>query len=159
MYDAARALRDAGIPMIGGFHSPMEKECLSMLHKGTQPLVIRPARSIQNMRIPSAWRRPIEKGRLLILSVFPSEAKRMTTELSERRNRLVAAVPTALLVGWLSLGGSVEKLAYEYLDQGKRAFSLSIPEWSSLHGIGLRTWKLEDVATAILHGATSAQLR
>src|SRR5436190_23671533 len=25
-YDMARALRDAGIPMIGGFHSPMEKE-------------------------------------------------------------------------------------------------------------------------------------
>ena len=29
-YDLARALRDAGIPVIGGFHSPMEKECLDL---------------------------------------------------------------------------------------------------------------------------------
>jgi hypothetical protein len=26
-YDLVRAVRDAGIPVIGGFHSPMEKEC------------------------------------------------------------------------------------------------------------------------------------
>src|SRR5438094_1327940 len=39
-YDLARALRDAGIPVIGGFHSPMEKECLALLLRGTQPLVV-----------------------------------------------------------------------------------------------------------------------
>ncbi len=26
-YDVARALRDAGVTVISGFHSPMEKEC------------------------------------------------------------------------------------------------------------------------------------
>ena len=31
MYDLARAMRDAGVPVIGGFQSPMEKECLRLL--------------------------------------------------------------------------------------------------------------------------------
>jgi predicted Rossmann fold nucleotide-binding protein DprA/Smf involved in DNA uptake len=33
-YDLARALRDAGVPVICGFHSPMEKECLDLLLRG-----------------------------------------------------------------------------------------------------------------------------
>src|SRR5437867_2686737 len=37
IYDLVRALRDAGIPIIGGFHSPMEKECLTLLVRGTEP--------------------------------------------------------------------------------------------------------------------------
>ena len=37
-YDLARALRDAGVPVIGGFHSPMEKECLDLLLRGRQPV-------------------------------------------------------------------------------------------------------------------------
>ena len=31
MDDLARAMRDAGVPVIGGFLSPMEKECLRLL--------------------------------------------------------------------------------------------------------------------------------
>jgi hypothetical protein len=30
-YDLARDLRDADVPVIGGFHTPMEKECLRLL--------------------------------------------------------------------------------------------------------------------------------
>src|SRR5260370_32808677 len=45
-YDLIRALRDAGIPMIGGFHSPMEKECLTLLLRGKQPVIACPARGI-----------------------------------------------------------------------------------------------------------------
>jgi len=32
--DAARALRDAGVAVIGGFHSPMEQEFLDILLRG-----------------------------------------------------------------------------------------------------------------------------
>src|SRR5438552_478970 len=46
-YDLARALRDARITVVGGFHSPMEKECLDLLLRGTGPVVICPARSIE----------------------------------------------------------------------------------------------------------------
>jgi hypothetical protein len=33
-FDAIRELRDAGIIVAGGFHSPMEKECLDFLLRG-----------------------------------------------------------------------------------------------------------------------------
>ena len=55
-YDLARAMRDAGVPVIGGFQTPMEKECLRLLLRGSQPVVICPARGIENMRIPRDWR-------------------------------------------------------------------------------------------------------
>jgi hypothetical protein len=43
-YDLARALRNSDVPVIGGFQSPMEKECLYLLLRGQQPIVICPAR-------------------------------------------------------------------------------------------------------------------
>src|SRR4030043_131352 len=49
-YDLARSLRDAQVPVISGFHSPMEKECLDFLLRGKQPIVICPARSVTKMR-------------------------------------------------------------------------------------------------------------
>jgi len=45
-YDLARSLRDAGTTVISGFHTPVEKECLRILLRGAQPLIICPARSI-----------------------------------------------------------------------------------------------------------------
>jgi hypothetical protein len=41
------ALRDAAVPVISGFHSPVERECLRILRRGTQPMVISPARSLR----------------------------------------------------------------------------------------------------------------
>lgn len=44
-YDLAAAPRDAGIPVISGFHTSVEKDCLDFLLKGRQPVVVVPARS------------------------------------------------------------------------------------------------------------------
>jgi len=69
-YDLARVLRDAGVTVISGFHSPMEKECLTLLLRGTQPVIVCPARSLERMRLPTAWKVPLTGGRLLIVSPF-----------------------------------------------------------------------------------------
>ncbi len=39
-YDLARAMRDAGVPVVSGFQTPMEKECLRLLLRGSQPVVV-----------------------------------------------------------------------------------------------------------------------
>src|SRR5262245_34830509 len=57
-YDLALALREAGVPVIGGFHAPMEQECLDVLLRGQQPVVICPARNIERLRPPAAWQQP-----------------------------------------------------------------------------------------------------
>jgi predicted Rossmann fold nucleotide-binding protein DprA/Smf involved in DNA uptake len=67
-YDLAQRLRDERVPVIGGFHSPMEKECLLILLRGTQPVIVCPNRGISGMRIPANWKRAIAEGRLLIVS-------------------------------------------------------------------------------------------
>ncbi len=73
-YDLARAMRDAGVPVIGGFQTPMEKECLRLLLRGSQPVVVCPARGIENMRVPRDWRGPLKEDRMLVLSPFPHTA-------------------------------------------------------------------------------------
>jgi hypothetical protein len=44
-YDFASAARGAGITVIGGFQSPIEKDCLDLLLRGTQPVIVCPARA------------------------------------------------------------------------------------------------------------------
>jgi len=137
-YDAARVLRDAGVPVIGGFHSPMEKECLALLLKGTQPVVICPARSIDNMKISAPWRKPLDDGRLLVLSIFPSEQKRVTAELAERRNQLVGVLAHALMVPYATPGGATEDVALAVMKRGKKVICLSGVENSNLLENGAR---------------------
>ncbi|MBI4325626.1 MAG: hypothetical protein HY674_10230 [Chloroflexi bacterium] len=44
-YDQAAKWRDEGRCVISGFHSPVEKECLRILMRGPQPIIICPARA------------------------------------------------------------------------------------------------------------------
>jgi predicted Rossmann fold nucleotide-binding protein DprA/Smf involved in DNA uptake len=55
-YDQAARWRDAGRCIISGFHSPVEKECLRILLRGSQPVIICPARSLEKMRLPADWK-------------------------------------------------------------------------------------------------------
>ena len=52
-HDLAQSLRQSGTALIGGFHTPVEQEALTVLLRGPSPLVICPARSLENMPNPS----------------------------------------------------------------------------------------------------------
>jgi predicted Rossmann fold nucleotide-binding protein DprA/Smf involved in DNA uptake len=127
-YDLIRMLRDAEIPIIGGFHSPMEKECLELLLRGKQPIVISPARSIENMRIPKIWRAPISEGRLLILSPFAFHHRRPIVEIAAIRNQLVAAIADEIFVAYASEGSKTEVFCSEIIASGKSVFTLDLEE-------------------------------
>ena len=51
-HDTARRMRDEGVTVISGFHSPIEEECLRILLRGKQPIIVCPARSIEALRVP-----------------------------------------------------------------------------------------------------------
>ena len=74
-HDLAQEFKNKGIPTIGGFHSPIEKECLRVLLRGSQPIIISPARSIENMRIKQDWKKPLAEDRLLIVSIFENKTE------------------------------------------------------------------------------------
>jgi predicted Rossmann fold nucleotide-binding protein DprA/Smf involved in DNA uptake len=110
-YDACRKLRDDGMMLISGFHSPVEKECLKILLQGTQPIVVCPARSVRKMRIPDEWRPALEDGRLLIVSRFEQSPRRADTGSARRRNELVAALSDEVLIIHAEPGGRVERIS------------------------------------------------
>ena len=107
-YDQAARWRDAGRCIIGGFHSPVEQECLRILLRGTPPLIVCPARTLPR-RIPESWQRPLDEGRMLILSGFA--APRVTADLASRRNLLVAALADEAWFAHITPGGQSDALA------------------------------------------------
>ena len=112
-YDQAAKWRDAGRCIISGFHSPVEKECLQILLRGSHPIIICPARSLPQRVLPD-WKKPLTAGRLLILSCFPESERRVTTELAARRNEFVAALADEVWFAHITPGGQMEQLAKRF---------------------------------------------
>ena len=135
-YDLARSMRDAGVPVIGGFHTPMEKECLRLLLRGSQPVVICPARSIENMRMPAEWRSAMEQERLLVLSPFSSHQRRPTAETAERRNDFVAELAHQVFMTHAAPGSKTEALARRLTATGKPLLTLDSAANANLMAFG-----------------------
>jgi hypothetical protein len=115
-YDQAARWRDAGRCIISGFHSPVEKECLRILLRGSQPVIICPARSLEKMLLPSDWKKPLADGRLLILSCFTTAQNRVTAELATRRNELVVTLAVEVWFAHIAPGGQMERLSHQIAD-------------------------------------------
>jgi len=110
-YDAARKIRDEGVTVVSGFHSPVEKECLRILLRGKQPVIMCLARSMIKIRIPTEWRPTLDSGRLLLLSPFEKFPRRPTIESARQRNELVAALSDEVLIIHSTPGGSIERIS------------------------------------------------
>ena len=110
-YDQAAKWRDEGRCIISGFHSPVEKECLRILLRGSQPVIICPARSLENMRLAPDWKKPFSDSRLLILSCFSGNEDRVTSTLATRRNEFVAALADEVWFAHVAPGGQMQRLA------------------------------------------------
>ncbi|MFZ4778902.1 MAG: DNA-binding protein [Terrimicrobiaceae bacterium] len=108
-YDQVVSWRDAGRCIIGGFHSPVEKECLSILLRGTSPVIICPARGMPK-RIPPEWETPLADGRMLIVSIFPADLARVTADLAARRNDFVAALADEVWFAHITPHGENQRL-------------------------------------------------
>jgi predicted Rossmann fold nucleotide-binding protein DprA/Smf involved in DNA uptake len=136
IYDFVRALRDTGRVLIGGFHTPMERESLNLLLRGPQPVIVCPARAIDGMRLPPAWKAPIAQGRLLLLSPFPPQQRRITRELAAARNSFVAAFADAVLVAHAAPDSGTDHLTRSLLASHKPVFTLDAPENGHLIAAG-----------------------
>lgn len=156
-YDLARALRDAGVPVIGGFHTPMEKECLDILLRGTQPIVICPARGLERIRPSAAVKDGIQAGRVLLVSMFGPRHRRATAGLADQRNRLVAALAGMAFVSHAAPGGKTEALCREIIAMGKPLFTVDAPENANLLALGAKALAPEDVPALREKGARQSR--
>ena len=137
-YDLAQEWREAGVPVIGGFHSPMERECLTILLRGTAPVIVCPARSIEGMRVRSEYKPPLADGRLLLLSPFSPGYGRNTSETSVRRNRFVAALADRVFIAHAAPGSKTEALCREIVEWGKSLYTLPCDDNAHLIALGAR---------------------
>ena len=110
-HDAAQHLRDEGVTVISGFHSPIEQDCLRILLRGKQPIIICPARAIEAMRIPTECRAAFDAGRVLFLSPFINLPTRVTKESAIRRNEIVAALADDAYIAHIAAGGQTARIA------------------------------------------------
>jgi predicted Rossmann fold nucleotide-binding protein DprA/Smf involved in DNA uptake len=110
-YDQAARWRGAGRCVISGFHSPVEKECLRILLRGKQPIIICLARALKKFRLLVEWRKALDASRLLILSPFEKRPRRPTLESARQRNELVAALSDEVLIIHATPGGQIEQIS------------------------------------------------
>jgi len=144
--DLALALRDSAATVVGGFQSSMEQECLETLLRGKHPVIVCPARSIDGMRLPAAWKSAIAEKRLLIASPFRARQRRATVELAEERNRFVADLADEVIIAHASPGGQLERLCGELAKCSKPIWTLDDPVNAHLISLGLRPLRIADAA-------------
>jgi predicted Rossmann fold nucleotide-binding protein DprA/Smf involved in DNA uptake len=112
-FDQAAAWRDAGRCVISGFHSPLERQCLDILLRGEQPIVMALARGLSALRLPADQRKALDEGRLTVISPFPQGEKRVTADLARRRNQFVTAMADEVVFAFISPSGSLSLLVHE----------------------------------------------
>ena len=137
-YDLAQALRQDDITVISGFQSPVEQECLNVLLRGSQPIIICLARSMENMRLRSEYKEPLKNGRLLILSPFINKPLRPTTVITMYRNRIVASLADAVVIIYAEPNGRIEQLSHEISAWKKPLYTFESSANENLIAIGAK---------------------
>ena len=148
-YDLARTLRETDVTIVGGFQSPMEKECLDLLLRGSTSVVVCPARGLDRMRIPKNWKQSLTEGRLLILSFFDDSILRPTAAIAAKRNVHVAALADRLLIAHAEQGSKTEQLCKDALAGEKRVFAIDSPDNAHLVETGIAPIQVENLRTLL----------
>lgn len=112
-YDWAIAQREQGNCVASGFHSQLEKDVLHYLLKGTQPIIVALARGLKK-RLEPAFQKPMKEGRLLIVTPFTTDIRRVTEQTAAIRNEMMLKLADCVTLGYASKGGQLEKLLSSY---------------------------------------------
>jgi predicted Rossmann fold nucleotide-binding protein DprA/Smf involved in DNA uptake len=144
-FDLAHKWRAAGVRVIGGFHSPMERECLRILLQSPHPVIVCPARGFPT-RVPPEFRKPLDDGRLLLLSMFADTVRRADEQTAQERNRYVAALAEKIFVAYAALGGKTEAFCREILAWKKPLLTLADAANENLLALGAEPINLNSLS-------------
>lgn len=138
--DWANACDPQSAPVIGGFHTPVERDVLRILLRGGVPVTIVLARAAKGWRPPaplgSGIRDAIAVGLAKIVSPFPETHRRTTAASAETRNRYILTLAPTIVIAHAAPGGKTEELAREALVQKLTVFTLPSPLNANLVEIG-----------------------
>ena len=119
-YDWAIEQREKGNCIISGFHSQIERDVFHYLEKGTQPIIIAMARGIPD-KLPEKLKKPVDDGRILLISPFNKDIKKVTIETANIRNKMMIELADKVTVGYADPEG---KLSQILLNANKSIFYL-----------------------------------
>lgn len=108
-YDWAKEQRAHGNCIVCGNHSQIEKDVFEILLKGKQPLILVLARGMKTRWEPEI-EKAVNKKRLLVISPFEKEIKRVTRETAKKRNEAIIEICQKIVVGYKSKNGQLENL-------------------------------------------------
>lgn len=112
-YDWAIARREAGDCVISGFQSPIEKDVFHFLIKGKQPVILVLARGMIR-EIPLRIQMALDEQRLLIISPFSHQIKRISNETAMIRNQFTMELADEVFIPYCTPGGTLEKMLQQY---------------------------------------------
>lgn len=138
--DWANARGPENAPVIGGFHTPVERDVLRILLRASAPSIIVLARAAQGWRAPKPLGPPIKAavaaGTAQIVSPFPASQTRTTATTAQARNRHVLTLCKTVLIAHAAHGSKTEALAQEAKTIGLPIFTLPSPANSHLLQMG-----------------------
>ena len=126
--DYAMKMRDEGKILISGFHSPVEMECLNIFLRGEAPVIVCPARGLEEMRIRRDWKKALKAERMLIISPFAAEERRLKRDLAWKRNLFAAALADDIYIVYAGKGSGTERLGRTIQTWGKKIILLEDKE-------------------------------
>lgn len=122
IYDKTKEWRENNVCVISGFHTPVEKDVLQYLLKGEQPVIICPARSLDDYKLDAHIKREVDKGRVLIISKLQN--KRISQKCSHLRNIFIAELADEIFAAYAEPGGTVQKICEYAWTLHKKVYSL-----------------------------------
>jgi len=137
-YDIFQGFRERRQPVISGFHSPVEKHCLTVLLRSECSLVVCPARGLKTFRVPVAWQKPMSDGRLAVVSPFPESVRRNNRELAAKRNEFVAGLAQKVVIVHAATGSKLLDLAGKLVSSGKPVFTIACDDNRLLLAVGVK---------------------
>ncbi|QZZ19830.1 DNA-processing protein DprA [Leptothermofonsia sichuanensis E412] len=154
-YDLAQSLRDAEIPIISGFHTPIEQDCLKIMLRSTQPIIHCPARSISTIRLSPEQKQAMVENRLLLVSPFSSSYPRVTVELAGKRNDMIGAIAHTIFIAYAAPNSKTLAFAQSLISAGKSVVTFASSSNPLLQEQGIVGLEIETIVRRCLDAQTS----
>lgn len=123
--DWAVAWTRVGGPVIGGFHSPLERSVMTLLLEAGNPLVVVISRDPATARFPAGWRTALRDGGLAVIST--GRQSRLTARAATARNDVAAALATEIVVAHASAHGRLAGQILTWQTEGMRKMRMLLP--------------------------------
>ncbi|MDP1766075.1 MAG: DNA-processing protein DprA [Methylotenera sp.] len=103
----------AGRVIVSGFHSPLEQQVLrSVLRRNGRAVKVL-ARGMTDYRPTPEEHDSLTSGRMLVISAFAPEVRRITRETALARNRMVLALAEEMFIPFVAEGSPLEMMIAE----------------------------------------------